>query len=290
MEIAFYFINFMAFIFSVLAALLLILLFLRLNKNIFLYVLLLFSPFALGTFISLMSFADLAGLSLGTLSPLFHIINASIASFTIPYAALKLFDYKIKILHVFLLILMATANISFSFIDHLFAMTLILRALGLMFIYYLFLKNRKNIIMKELKAFYKAFLIANTVLVTGIIFMAFLTIFNSPLREIFRGLPMDQLYTGALGLLIFVFLSRFFFTRKILFDYQEEEDILKKYNLTPRECEVVQLILNGYTSKDAAEILKISQQTVKNHTGNIYQKTKVSSKIELFQLLNLQIL
>ncbi len=54
--------------------------------------------------------------------------------------------------------------------------------------------------------------------------------------------------------------------------------------LTPRERDVVQLILKGYPSKTAAQQLGISTQTEQVHRKNIYHKLGLSSHGELFSL------
>src|SRR5512141_2075301 len=54
--------------------------------------------------------------------------------------------------------------------------------------------------------------------------------------------------------------------------------------LTPRECEVVKLVLRGYSTKSVSQSLGISPGTVKVHRENIYSKLGVSSQAELFNL------
>jgi len=54
--------------------------------------------------------------------------------------------------------------------------------------------------------------------------------------------------------------------------------------LTPRERDVVRLILRGYPSKSVARELNISTQTEQVHRKNIYQKLGISSHSELFTL------
>jgi len=56
--------------------------------------------------------------------------------------------------------------------------------------------------------------------------------------------------------------------------------------LSKREREVVELICLGYTNKDIAKILFISEHTVKDHTKKIYPKMGVHSKVELAVLVN----
>ena len=52
--------------------------------------------------------------------------------------------------------------------------------------------------------------------------------------------------------------------------------------LTPRECEVVKLVLRGYSTKSVSQSLGISPGTVKVHRENIYAKLGVSTQAELF--------
>jgi len=59
----------------------------------------------------------------------------------------------------------------------------------------------------------------------------------------------------------------------------------KLYMLTPRECEVTQLVCEGEKYKDIAEKLFISERTVTKHVQNIFRKTEVTSKIELLNKL-----
>ncbi len=55
----------------------------------------------------------------------------------------------------------------------------------------------------------------------------------------------------------------------------------KTYGLTPRELEVVQCIVEGCSNKDIARQFKISEETVKRHLSNIFDKTGVSTRLEL---------
>ena len=54
--------------------------------------------------------------------------------------------------------------------------------------------------------------------------------------------------------------------------------------LTPREGEILHLILHGYSIKYIAEKLENSAETIKHHRKRIYSKLDVSSQSELFYL------
>jgi DNA-binding NarL/FixJ family response regulator len=52
-------------------------------------------------------------------------------------------------------------------------------------------------------------------------------------------------------------------------------------SLSPREREVVALVSQGFKNKEMAEKMFISEQTVKNHLHNIFDKLGVSDRLEL---------
>ncbi len=54
--------------------------------------------------------------------------------------------------------------------------------------------------------------------------------------------------------------------------------------LSPRESEVLQFVLEGMTSQEIADRLKISLRTVKMHRGNIMAKVRVRNVAELVSL------
>jgi DNA-binding NarL/FixJ family response regulator len=55
----------------------------------------------------------------------------------------------------------------------------------------------------------------------------------------------------------------------------------RTYGLTPRELEVVTCIVEGCSNKDVAKQFSISEETVKRHLSNIFDKTGVSTRLEL---------
>ncbi|MEP7351929.1 MAG: response regulator transcription factor [Acidobacteriota bacterium] len=58
-------------------------------------------------------------------------------------------------------------------------------------------------------------------------------------------------------------------------------DGVKRTPLSAREREIVALVAQGYKNKELADRLFISEQTVKNHLHNIFDKLNVSDRLEL---------
>ena len=54
-----------------------------------------------------------------------------------------------------------------------------------------------------------------------------------------------------------------------------------KRPLTPRESEIVKLIAEGYTSKEIATTLVISEKTVERHRANVLEKLGMRDRVEV---------
>jgi LuxR family maltose regulon positive regulatory protein len=74
-----------------------------------------------------------------------------------------------------------------------------------------------------------------------------------------------------------------------LFDYTGEdsrisqaeiETLSTSASISPREQEVLRLISAGYSNREMARKLSISESTVKTHVGNIYNKLNVKSRVQ----------
>ena len=50
---------------------------------------------------------------------------------------------------------------------------------------------------------------------------------------------------------------------------------IDQYGISPRECEIISMIVRGYSNRKIGETLFISAMTVKNHIYHIYRKTGV---------------
>jgi len=68
---------------------------------------------------------------------------------------------------------------------------------------------------------------------------------------------------------------------RMLVQSSGEEARQKKFGLTPRELEIVSAVVAGYSNKEIAEYFKISEDTVKHHLSNIFDKLGVSTRLEL---------
>ena len=74
---------------------------------------------------------------------------------------------------------------------------------------------------------------------------------------------------------------------------RDGEVFMDKYILTKREKEVFKLLVTNKDTKEIAEILNISEKTVRNHISNVMQKLDVINRsnaiIELIKLNEINI-
>lgn len=67
----------------------------------------------------------------------------------------------------------------------------------------------------------------------------------------------------------------------ILLNEKQWSYVQNRYDLTPREREIAELICQGLRNGKIANALRIRPGTVKTHTRNIYRKVHVKSKIAM---------
>jgi DNA-binding NarL/FixJ family response regulator len=67
----------------------------------------------------------------------------------------------------------------------------------------------------------------------------------------------------------------------ILLEPKQWAYVQNRYNLTPRERQIAELVCKGFRNGNIAKFLQIKPGTVKTHTRNIYRKVRVKSKISM---------
>jgi DNA-binding CsgD family transcriptional regulator len=63
------------------------------------------------------------------------------------------------------------------------------------------------------------------------------------------------------------------------------DEFCRKFEVSPRESDVIREICNGLSNKEISDKLFISLQTVKDHSHHIYIKTNVKSRVQLINLV-----
>lgn len=67
----------------------------------------------------------------------------------------------------------------------------------------------------------------------------------------------------------------------VLLEDKQWSYVQNRYNLTPRERQIAEMLCQGLRNGNIAKELRIKPGTVKTHTRNIYRKVHVKSKIAM---------
>jgi DNA-binding CsgD family transcriptional regulator len=65
-----------------------------------------------------------------------------------------------------------------------------------------------------------------------------------------------------------------------LTEFRRNEEAIRSLGLTPRECEILELVATGQSNKEMARSLSISPNTVKTHIASINHKLEVERRVQ----------
>ncbi len=118
--------------------------------------------------------------------------------------------------------------------------------------------------------------------------LALISVFiSSSIIEAFRNNP-NMLY--SLFAVISVLATIIFLVMEQEFNFEYYNKKVKFNGLTEREKDVANLLIKGFSVKEIAKSLYLSEHTVKDYTKNIYRKYEIHSKYELINKVNSQAL
>jgi DNA-binding CsgD family transcriptional regulator len=58
---------------------------------------------------------------------------------------------------------------------------------------------------------------------------------------------------------------------------------IRSLGLSPRECEILELLASGQSNKELARTLGISPNTVKTHVARVYEKLEVDRRVQAIE-------
>ncbi len=62
--------------------------------------------------------------------------------------------------------------------------------------------------------------------------------------------------------------------------FTRNEAAIRSLGLSPRECEILELLASGQSNKEMARTLSISPNTVKTHLARVYEKLEVERRVQ----------
>lgn len=217
------------------------------------------------------------------------LLGAAIIYFTIciVYSIMKkLITKKFSIIYILLAVVLEGIFISEP-INKVISVTLslciIISILGYIFI--LTIVNSEKI-KKEVRRLLYAYLILICMIT---IVIEITNIFNG-LPYIFYKIPYVPCAYFLINIIAVYYLKKFFKIEKkgqgeAIKEFEKNDmmnhEFLKKYGVTERELEIIDLIVEGKSNNDIGKQLFISVNTVRNHIYNIYKKVGIKNRYEL---------
>jgi len=148
---------------------------------------------------------------------------------------------------------------------------------------FLFIHQRRFININERKSI-RTFGFLYLVIFTALLTMANLT-HLSPWLE---GFFLIFLFASHLIPIFFlnIIIDKYYIEPVVVIDFNRSvQDFARKFGISGREKEVIELICMGKSNQDISECLFISLQTVKDHIHRIYLKTDVKNRVQLANLI-----
>ena len=125
------------------------------------------------------------------------------------------------------------------------------------------------------------------IIASGLIILALLMLFSLPgIYQLDNSISKDAWIGGfsVLFLVIGMVISRKLFTRTITVTTTQPNtlnyDQLLKAGISKREADILLLINDGLSNQQIADKLFISENTIKKHISNIFQKLRVERRTE----------
>jgi DNA-binding CsgD family transcriptional regulator len=178
--------------------------------------------------------------------------------------------------------------------EHNFLSNLSTFAFIIVLIYYFILgfRNYKKIINIEIQRIVKSSLYLTLIFFPGMLldFYHKLSNFKIPLvikeEEYGPRFLIHPLFYCTLSIVCTIYIVRYYFKEyNVTVNDLPFDNFIRKYDISEREKEVVNLLINGRSNREIADKLFISVNTVKTHIKNIYEKLEIKSRYELISII-----
>lgn len=68
--------------------------------------------------------------------------------------------------------------------------------------------------------------------------------------------------------------------------FELSDSVSRQYSISPREKEIIEWLLQGFSNSEIARNFCISEKTVKNHVWSIYRKLGIKNRMQLFHIMH----
>lgn len=126
-----------------------------------------------------------------------------------------------------------------------------------------------------------------TILVFSALIIALLALFQISKYSIISGGMKTEVIISVIALLSFfigIYINRKLGKNNVKFEKEINVSKIKELEITSREYEVLELIAKGFSNKEIASTLFLSESTIKTHVSNILVKLNAKRRTHAVQI------
>ncbi|MGC8765855.1 MAG: response regulator transcription factor [Brevinematia bacterium] len=198
---------------------------------------------------------------------------------------LKIFFLSSSIISLFLVILIFLLKLSYNLQEKIIYIYGILLILSVVYIVFILLKNL-TACSKFIRELCQKVILILTFFLPGFLIDLNFDLLQNKLRVIPKVFNFLALFYIFWNLLTIYYAYRFIEMLSEKVDVLNiPEKFFEKHSLSEREKEIATLLLQGYTNKEIADRLYISEGTVKNYIYVLFQKLNITNRMQIIKKL-----
>lgn len=108
-----------------------------------------------------------------------------------------------------------------------------------------------------------------------------ISVINVLLSAILKNIP--YIFIILISIIILTLYYQYFFSNPLgTKDKKINSKFIEDFHLSKREVEILNELITGKTNRELADTFFVTEKTIEAHLGNIYRKTGVKNRLELF--------
>jgi len=125
------------------------------------------------------------------------------------------------------------------------------------------------------------------VLIFSLLILALILLFQIGKYTILSGNLKLEIFVAIVAIIFFfvgIYLNKKSLHKKQTLSYQIDSRKIEKLEISKREYEVLQLISKGYSNKEIAEQLFLTESTIKTHVSNLLVKLNAKRRTQAIEI------
>jgi len=125
------------------------------------------------------------------------------------------------------------------------------------------------------------------VLIFSLLILALILLFQIGKYTVLSGNLKLEIFVAIVAIIFFfvgIYLNKKSLHKKQTLSYQIDSRKIEKLEISKREYEVLQLISKGYSNKEIAEQLFLTESTIKTHVSNLLVKLNAKRRTQAIEI------